>query len=131
MRNTARCACGSTKISVSGDLLAHAVCHCENCKQRTGSAFGISAYFRKSAVTGVEGETVVYAFHNDKRNEDQERYFCRKCGTTLFWYMSRFPDFVGIAAGCFMEPLGEPTINASAHAKLPWVVIPEHWKLTE
>jgi hypothetical protein len=131
MPNAARCACGSTKISVSGDLVAHAVCHCDNCKQRTGSAFGISAYFRRSDVTSIEGEMAVYSLHNEKRNEDQERHFCKKCGTTLFWYMSRYPDFIGIAGGCFTEPLGEPKINSSASKKLSWVVIPEHWQLSE
>lgn len=131
MENTATCACGAARITVSGDLLTHAVCHCDNCKRRTGSAFGQSAYFRKSAVVRIEGETLVYALHNEKRKEDQQRHFCKTCGSTLFWYVSRYPDFIGIAGGCFLEPLGEPTVSGSSSRKLAWVVIPEHCQLTE
>lgn len=132
MPRIARCACNSAAISVAGEYVAYAVCHCDNCKKRTGSAFGISAYFRKSDVVSIEGETTTYALHNAKRNEDQERHFCKKCGTTLFWYMSTYPEFVGIAGGCFTdEPLGEPKINASASKKLPWVAVPDHWQVSE
>jgi hypothetical protein len=131
MPNSAKCACGSARISVSGEMLAHAVCHCDNCKRRTGSAFGLSVYFRKCDVIGIEGETLVYALHNQQRNEDQQRHFCKQCGTTLFWYVSRYPDFIGIAGGCFTESLGEPKLSSSSASKLPWVVVPDHWQLSE
>ena len=132
MSITATCACGACSISVTGTSLAHAVCHCDNCKRRTGSAFGLSAYFRKQDVVGTEGEMTLYALHNKARAEDQERFFCKKCGTTLFWYSTTYPDFVGIAAGCFpRDTLGEPSINASSSKKLPWVAIPETWKMIE
>ena len=47
---TATCACGQASITVNARPTMHGVCHCTNCKRRTGSAFGISAYFDKSAV---------------------------------------------------------------------------------
>ena len=132
MKRVARCACNATAITIDGELVAHAVCHCDNCKKRTGSAFGISAYFRKSDVAGIDGETVIYALHNAKRNEDKERHFCKRCGTTLYWYSSTYPEYIGIAGGCFTdEPLGEPKINASYSKKLAWVAVPEHWQLSE
>jgi hypothetical protein len=46
------------------------VCHCTNCKRRTGSAFGISTYFAKDAVVRQEGDTKVYAFHHAAQNHD-------------------------------------------------------------
>ena len=57
MERVARCSCGSASVRVSGEPIWQAVCHCNNCKQRTGSAFGVSAYFAKSAVLGFEGKT--------------------------------------------------------------------------
>jgi hypothetical protein len=39
---TATCACGQATISVNALATMHGVCHCPNCKRRTGSAFGIS-----------------------------------------------------------------------------------------
>ena len=40
------------------------VCHCANCRRRTGSAFGISAYFPREAVLDRTGEFSVYAYHH-------------------------------------------------------------------
>jgi hypothetical protein len=126
----AKCACGSVSVSVSGEPVAHSVCHCNNCKKRTGSAFGISAYFPKQAMASVKGEMNVYAFHNASRNEDQQRHFCSKCGTTVYWFASTLPDVVGIAGGCFADnPLGEPTITASHSKKLDWVAVPSTWRV--
>lgn len=42
---TATCCCWQASIGVEGEPKIHLVCHCNNCKKRTGSAFGISAYF--------------------------------------------------------------------------------------
>ena len=132
---TATCACGQAAISVNA-LTAHAlsmtcgVCHCTNCKRRTGSAFGISAYFDKAAVTEFTGQTKVYAFHHAAQNHDQERHFCPRCGTTLFWYVSALPEKIGIAAGCFAdEALPEPTHTVTDGKRETWVGLPERWQV--
>lgn len=107
----------------------HGVCHCTNCKRRTGSAFGVSAYFLRSNVRRTSGDTNVYAFHNQLQNHDQERHFCRTCGTTLFWYLSNAPTVVGIAAGCFADDgLPEPTFSVTHKKKEKWLVLPPTWK---
>src|ERR1043165_5483695 len=132
MTRIATCACGAVTLQVAGEPVAHAICHCNNCKKRTGSAFGVSAYFHRQSVTAIAGDTSCYAFHNVQRNEDQERYFCKRCGTTLYWYMSTQPDYVGLAAGCFADdPLGEPNMVASTAANLPWVNLPDPWAVVE
>ena len=132
MTRTAQCACGSASISVSGEPRLHGVCHCTNCKRRTGSAFGVSVYFLRSDVTEISGEMLVYAFHHPTENYDQERHFCSKCGTTLFWYTSARPHLIGIAAGCFPdESFGVPTISGTSSKKLPWVELPSSCRLLE
>jgi hypothetical protein len=127
MTRTAQCTCGSATISVSGEPRMHAICHCTDCKRRTGSAFGISIYFLRENVTDTTGEMLVYAVR--RRDDDQEAHFCKKCGTTLFWYTAARPHLIGIAGGCFPdESLGEPTISAKNAQKLPWVGLPDSWK---
>ena len=130
MQRTAVCACGQATITVSSNPTMHGVCHCTNCKRRTGSAFGISSYFTKSSVVETTGETAVYAFHHAPQNHDQERHFCSKCGTTLFWYVSALPELVGIAAGCFAdEVLPDPTYSVAHRKKEGWLALPEAWKV--
>ena len=111
---TATCACGQASITVNALPTMHGVCHCTNCKRRTGSAFGISAYFDKTAVVACTGETSIYAFAHASQGHDQERHFCALCGTTLFWFISTLPETIGIAGGCFAdEGLPEPTYSVS------------------
>lgn len=129
---TATCACGQASITVSARPRMLGVCHCTNCKRRTGSAFGISAYFERSDVVSRLGETEVYAFHHAARNHDQERHFCKRCGTTLFWFISTMPEQIGIAGGCFAEPgLPEPAYSVADRKREPWVTLPSHWKTVE
>src|SRR5688572_25600747 len=98
MARTATCACGSASIDVDGPLKIHAVCHCTNCRRRTGSAFGWSAYFPREALVGVHGDLVAYAPANPPGGVPQVRHFCARCGTTLYWLDEKFPTLVGVAA---------------------------------
>ena len=126
---TAHCACGSASITVSGEPEQHNVCHCTNCKRRTGSAFGISSYFQRARVIEKTGAMQVYAFHHAAQDHDQARHFCAACGTTLFWFVSTQPELIGIAGGCFAEDnLAEPTASVSHARKLAWVGLPGTWR---
>ena len=57
MKRIARCCCREIGVEVEGLPWLHAVCHCDNCKRRTGSAFGVSAYFEDDqiAILGSQG----------------------------------------------------------------------------
>jgi len=124
------CACGQASITVTGNPQVHGVCHCTNCKRRTGSAFGISSYFPKTNVLGQGGRTTTYAFHHAAQNHDQERHFCPACGTTLFWYISTLPELVGVAGGCFAdEGLPEPVFSVTHGKKEQWLSLPASWKV--
>ena len=130
MHRTAQCACGAISITMSGEPGLHVVCHCTNCKRRTGSAFGISTYFKRSDIVSQSGRTSVYAFHHEAQNHDQQRHFCPTCGTTLFWYNSALPERIGIAAGCFGEaPPENPNLSVTHSKKYGWVGLPETWRV--
>ncbi|WP_442957819.1 GFA family protein [Polaromonas sp.] len=125
MQRTAICACGQASLAVSGPPEMHGVCHCENCKRRTGSAFGVSTYFLKSSVTAQEGATTIYAFQSSGEDTRQERHFCSVCGTTLFWYISSLPQLIGVAGGCLAgSGLQAPVYSANHASKETWVALP-------
>ncbi len=131
---TATCACGQAAITVNAMPTMHGVCHCTNCKRRTGSAFGISAYFDRTAVTAQTGKTSIYAFRHAAQNHDQlntqERHFCPDCGTTLFWYLTALPEKIGIAWGCFAdEGLPEPTYSVTDCKREAWVSLQGNWQV--
>lgn len=131
-RLTARCACGQAAITVEGEPKIQGVCHCDDCKRRTGSAFGISSYFPTTRVVSTDGETRVYAFRNVQAEHDQARHFCARCGTTLYWHISALPALVGIAGGCFaQEGMSEPGYSANHDMKERWVGLPDAWPKDE
>ena len=125
----ARCACGDCSIALAGEPKASCICHCSDCKRRTGSVFGVSNYFRAADLGAIAGELAVYGFHHAEEHDDEKRYFCKKCGTPLYWQSSNRPQVVGVAAGCFPEEsLAIPSVSYSTSKQLAWVELPENCK---
>src|SRR5262245_31911587 len=100
---TASCACGSLSIVVNGEPYRVAICNCLQCQKRSGSAFGISSFFKKGDIISINGS---YKVHQRKALETRtvEEHFCPECGSTVFWYATAAPDAVVIAVGCFADP---------------------------
>ncbi|WP_349236418.1 GFA family protein [Bosea sp. UNC402CLCol] len=46
----ARCSCGQLRITCRGEPAIVALCHCRECQRRTGSAYGVAAFFAREAV---------------------------------------------------------------------------------
>lgn len=127
MKHLATCCCESLQIEVDGDPSLQVICHCSNCKKRTGSAFGISAYYKDTRITNTIGASSTY--RRASESGEQERYFCPNCGTTLYWTLSRLPGMTGIAGGCFADnPLPAPTVTISVDEKCPWLELPKDLK---
>ena len=122
MLRTAKCCCQACSITVEGEPVANALCHCASCRRRTGSAFGWSVYFPDAGVVGRTGEMNVYRLAEPAA---AERWFCARCGTTLFWKAEAFAGVTGVAGGCFVdEPLGAPTFSANGEGRRDWLYLP-------
>ncbi len=127
MQRQAQCSCGELKIRVDGDPHATIVCNCTNCQKRTGSAFGVGAYFKDEAVIETTGETRVFQ-HLSDAGKALKRSFCPNCGSTVFWTADFQPGFTGVAVGCFTDPnFPEPTASCWNKSKLNWVCFPDQW----
>jgi hypothetical protein len=98
----ATCACGQLTASCSGDPTSVWLCHCLQCQRRTGSTYGIAAFFQRVDVT-TAGESKTYS-----RASDSERpvifYFCPHFGSTVYWKPDRKPEMVAVAVGAFADP---------------------------
>jgi hypothetical protein len=122
----ARCCCRDCAIAVEGEPALNGICHCDGCKRRTGSAFGWSAYFLDGKVVEKSGVLSVYVKDGAT---GYNRFFCARCGTTLFWKSFGFlADHTGIAGGCFTDdPLPEPGLSASDQGRCAWLGLPDAW----
>lgn len=105
---SASCTCGNVAVEVRGDPDFTAVCACRSCRARTGSAFGISAYFNEDRIVRMLGVPRIYRGISRKGRWLDYR-FCSACGTTVWWTAEFRPGAIGIAAGLFGENPFTPT----------------------
>ena len=91
------CSCGSVRYAID-DYLYVLACHCQACKKRTGSAFGVSVVVDNASVTDLRGETKTFTRKAESgRSVDYE--FCPNCGTTVRWSIKAAPHRKIFAGG--------------------------------
>jgi len=96
---TGGCSCGSVRFVIR-DYLYVLVCHCDACKKRTGSTFGVSVVVDDANLLEFHGETKTFTrVAESGRPVDYE--FCPGCATTLRWRIEKFPHRMIFAGGSF------------------------------
>ena len=120
----ATCGCGGLQVTTVGDPDLVVACSCIACQRRTGSPFGVGAYFRKETVS-AEGRAGTYTRVADS-GLTVSLNFCPSCGTNVYWFAELRPDHYGVAVGCFGEPgFGEPSRVVWNESWHPWVRFPD------
>jgi hypothetical protein len=80
---TASCRCGQLRAAVTGEPVRVSVCHCLNCKKRSGSAFAVQARWPKEQVT-IEGRSNTFVKVADSGNR-ATFHFCPDCGSDVYY----------------------------------------------
>jgi hypothetical protein len=97
-----------------------AVCHCRDCQRRTGSTYGVAAFFARANVT-PKGTARSFTRQSDSGNPITF-HFCPDCGSTVYWEPARKPDLVAVAVGAFADPaFPAPTRAVYEQHRHPWV----------
>jgi hypothetical protein len=119
------CLCGSVRYRVEGKPVEAGVCHCTFCKRRTGSAFGISAYFREGAIKITRGQLKTYEYRSDESQTWLKMEFCPNCGTSVTWTAEWLPGGRALAGGTFDDPNWiEPAWHVWTRSALKWMPFP-------
>ncbi len=120
----ARCSCGSISAMVSAEPSFTVLCHCIECQRRTGSPFGVLAYFRREDVL-LEGASKSYKRKVEGAERTVTDYFCPNCGSTVYCTLDLRPQHIGIAVGNFADPtVGRPVRSVWTRHKHEWVTLP-------
>jgi len=98
---TARCACRQLQAEADGEPLIVSMCHCTECQRRTGSPFGLGAWYQKDKVR-IRGQTKTFVRPIEDRTVIN--HFCPNCGGTVLWEASKREGLIGIAVGMFADP---------------------------
>jgi hypothetical protein len=119
---TAACACGALTATCRGEPARISVCHCLDCKRRTGSAFSYNVTYSEAQVA-VQGESGSY-----RRDSDDgfwgEHHFCPRCGVSVFCRIERRPEMISIPVGAFADPsFPEPMVSVYTERQHSWLRI--------
>ena len=99
---TAQCNCGQLIAYCEDAPERLSVCHCLNCKRRTGSAFSYNATFDESRVR-LEGQYHSYTRDTDSGHKNTY-LFCPGCGSTVIYRVGLRPGKISVPAGAFSDP---------------------------
>ena len=115
------CSCGHIRFELTDAPDWVIICHCSECKKRTGSDYGISVSTTLGNIREFSGKTNKYDRAGDSGHSVRFE-FCPNCGTTVRWQIALLPGRVGFAAGAFddlsvLKPVGEVYTDRRA----PWI----------
>ena len=120
---TASCRCGQLKATVTGEPVRVSVCHCLDCKKRTGSGFSAQARWpvEQFAASGLSKTWVHFADSGNRITH----HFCPECGSTVHYEIeNRFDGLVAVPLGAFDDPCSlSPKFSVWEKRKHDWVEI--------
>jgi hypothetical protein len=115
----AQCCCGSLKAEADGEPAVVSLCNCIECQRRTGSPFGVGAYYEAAQVR-ISGAASVY--ERTVEGRWLKFHFCPKCGSTVYWQSANHPGRYGIAVGAFADPhFPQPARSVFERSRHGWV----------
>jgi len=119
----AMCQCGKLAVELPGPTPAVVACHCIDCQRRTGSPFGVLAYYLADQVT-ITGASTRFA-RATASGSVFETYFCGVCGSTVYARAGKHPTMIGVAVGAIADPRFQAPVRSvweqSMHC---WVRMP-------
>lgn len=120
---TASCRCGQLRATVTGQPVRVSVCHCLNCKKRSGSAFAVQARWPREQVK-IEGASKTFVKAGDSGNR-ATFHFCPECGSDVYYEIDgKFDDLIAIPLGAFDDPFFlRPDFSVWEPRKHDWVEI--------
>ena len=119
----ASCRCGQLRATVTGEPVRVSVCHCLDCKKRSGSAFAVQARWPVDQCR-TDGKSSTWSHRADSGNRIRH-HFCPDCGSSLHYFIEgKFDGLVAIPLGAFDDPFFvSPGFSVWEERKNDWVEI--------
>jgi len=111
------CLCRAIRFQVTGEPLWVGICHCESCRRATGGVLVAACGYPRDRVAFLgEGPTYYVSSPGVRRG------FCPRCGTSLTFESTRWPDDVHLMVGNFESPESfTPQCHVFAGERMPWL----------
>ena len=124
MTLTGSCLCGAIRYEIIGPVGPALNCHCSMCRKATGAAFRTRVSVPAKNFEWISGYELLTRYRS---SQDQERSFCRVCGSTLVTFYANDPGILKLALGTLDD---DPGKRAECHvfvgSKAPWFEITDN-----
>ena len=118
----AQCFCGQLSADCTGEPVRISVCHCLDCKRRSGSAFSFNARWPAENVT-IAGTAKEFTRIGDQGSRATFS-FCPECGVTVHYRLDNQPGIIAIPAGTFADvSFPQPFVSVYEERKCQWLEI--------
>jgi hypothetical protein len=118
-----KCNCGGVTYQVSGEPLLTYVCHCGNCRRRSGSAFGMGLVVSTENLE-VVGELDCWERVSEIGNKNPV-YRCATCGNVIYGLGAYTPGLAKLMPGTLTDTVEvEPDVHIWTSSAQKWVSIP-------
>ena len=112
------CLCGAVRYEVTGDLAPVQFCHCSDCREAQGSAFGANIPVATADFRLISGAGRLKAYQS---SPGKQRVFCADCGSPLFSRLDSAPERLRLRAGSLDAPTGaRPGFHFYVADKADW-----------
>ena len=120
----AECQCGQLGIELPDTTPMVVACHCVDCQRRSGSPFGVLAYYPAGQVN-VIGSAKRFE-RSTAAGGMFATFFCPECGSTIYAMASKHPSLIGVAVGAIADPNFQPPVRSVWERSMHrWVRMPD------
>jgi hypothetical protein len=113
-----KCLCGRVKFELENQFKHFYICHCEQCRKTTGSAFAANLFGSPEQFRFTSGANKIKRFDHDKRGFTKA--FCTECGSGIP-YLNSTGEAVIVPAGSLDAEPQYNTKNFIFHSeKISW-----------
>lgn len=121
-----RCHCGQTEFTATlqQDQHAHILCHCNTCKELSGSTFTLNQIIPAKALNITKGKDALgkYTYKGDS-GKGVHCYFCKNCTSHIYHQQEAMgPDTIILRTGLLEEGIKnfKPGAEIYGKVRLPW-----------
>ena len=119
----AECQCGQLSVELPGPTPVVVACHCIACQRRSGSPFGVIAYYPADQIT-IKGNSRHFERPTDEGNIFGA-FFCPTCGSTVYAQSGKHPTMIGVPVGAIGDPeYPAPVRSVWEQSMHRWVMVP-------
>lgn len=120
-----KCHCGNTEwtATLQKDQQAHILCHCNTCKELSGSTFTLNQIIPAKALKITKGDDLGKYTYKGDSGRDVHCYYCKVCTSHVYHQQEALgPDSIVLRTGLLTEGIQkfQPGAEIFGKDRLSW-----------